>query len=65
VGRSAAHVPATEPLEVGELGRAAEAAPGGAWGDEQIEVVTHEPDDARGDEAFQEVGPDLGVVRRS
>src|SRR5262249_7162498 len=65
VGRAAAHVPATEPLEVGELGRAAEAAPGGAGGDEQIEVVAHEPDDPRGNEAVQEVGPYLGVVRRS
>jgi hypothetical protein len=37
-------------------------APGGF---EQIEVMAHEPDDARGDEAVEKIGPDLGVVLRS
>jgi len=47
-----------------DMGTTAEAPLRGGGSVEQIEVVAHEPDDARADEAFQEVGPDLGVVRR-
>ncbi len=64
VGRSTADVPAAEALEIGEILRAAEPAPRGSRRFEQIQMVTHEPDDARREEAVEQIGPYLGVSPR-
>lgn len=59
--RAAGEVPAAEVFEVAEEGGVVEAPAGGAGLAQQVEVVADEPDDARGDEAVEEVGA-LGVV---
>ena len=65
VGRAAADVPAAERWRSAKRRGAAQPALGGRRVAQQIEVVAHEPDDARGDEAFEQIGPGLVVVRRS
>ena len=63
--RAAADVPAAEALEILERGGAAEPALGGARSVEEIEVVAHEPDDARSNEAVEQIGSDHVVVGRA
>ena len=63
--RATADVPAAEALEILERGAAAEPALGDARSVEEIEVVAHEPDDARSNEAVEHIGSDHVVVGRA